>query len=161
MKNGSVGFVEMDDQSPSSGPRVAVPGPRRAKLASITPEGVVLVTLGAERPVLAEIATEVSDRTLLRAIEHGATVLIDFLDGDPERPVILGLLRDRLDVDRQDVSSVTEPRIELTAGETLSLRCGESAIELQKSGHIVIRGGEIRSTASGGNVIQGAHVEIN
>lgn len=152
---------ETSDLGPASRPRETVRGPTCGQLHGITPEGFVLVTWYGGAPQRASFATPLSDRALLRAIELQAAVLIDFLDGDPELPVVTGILRDRLDVDAIDPSTVIEQRIELTAGETLTLRCGESAIELQKDGRVVVRGTEVRSVATGGNTIQGAHVDIN
>ena len=164
-RRGSVSSVEVlareSEGAPPSEARRAARGPTRAQLSGITAEGVVLVTLDGHQAVAAELATGVSDETLLRAIERRGQVLIDFIDGAPNQPVIVGLLRERLDVSSDASHRVTEPNVELTAGESLRLRCGESAIELQKDGRVTIRGSELRSVATGGNLVQGAHVDIN
>ena len=161
MKDDSLNVAELDESAPESRPRTSARRLTRARLAGITPEGVVLVSWRGDEAVTAELAAGMSDQALLQAIERQAQVLIDFVDGDTDQPVILGLLRDRLDVGRHAVGEVTEPWVELTAGESLRLRCGESAIELEKDGRVVIRGVEVRSVATAGNLIQGAHVDIN
>jgi hypothetical protein len=135
--------------------------PVRGNLSDITPEGFLLVTWGDAAPVRASIAVGASHQALLRAIEERAPVLLHFLDGDAAQPVIVGLLRDRLDVDAADPSLVIAPRIELSASREILLRCGESAVELHEDGRVVIRGTDVQSVSAGTNAIKGACVDIN
>jgi hypothetical protein len=153
-------LVRTQDAEPS--PRATrARAPVRGTLEDITPEGFVLVSWGGATKVRAAIAADASHQALLRAIEARAPVLLEFLDGDPAQPVIIGLLRDRLDVDVADPRVVTEHLIELSASHELSLRCGESAVELHQDGRVVIRGTDIQSVSTGTNAIKGAYVELN
>jgi Domain of unknown function (DUF6484) len=164
-----VGETAEMEAAPPSGRRGnaarAARGPAAGRLAGVTADGRLLVTWGepAGPAVAAWIATGASSRALLDAVETRAPVLLDFLEGDGERPVILALLRERLDVDAEDAAQAiaVEPRIELRAGEDLSLTCGESEIHLRQDGRVTIRGTHVESLSTGAVRIKGASVGIN
>lgn len=132
-----------------------------AGLVGIDVSGRPLVDWGlGERP--AEILAACSDTELVAAIRARRRVAIDFLDGDPERPVILGLLRSRLGGDDADDASRSSERfIDIASTQGIVLRCGESAIELHPNGRVVIRGVDVVSIADGTNKVLGATVAIN
>lgn len=110
------------------------------------------------------------------------SVLLGFEGIDTSRPIILGLLRDRLPAAAPVAAapaasatpSATPPgsglprvarvdgrRVELSAQDELELRCGRACITLRSDGTIVIKGGELHSRASGRNRITGSTVAIN
>ena len=86
-----------------------------------------------------------------------------FEEGNPFRPVIVGLLRQspskaengtiRVDADAH--------RLVLEASSEVVLRCGEASITLTRDGRVTIRGASLLSRSSGPNRIKGASVQIN
>jgi hypothetical protein len=91
-----------------------------------------------------------------------------FEQGDPGKPIILGLLADPL----EEVIALTEheepkevlldgKRITLEAQEEIQLKCGEGSITLRKDGKIIIKGTHLLSRSTGSNRIKGGSVQIN
>ncbi|WP_437655271.1 DUF6484 domain-containing protein [Sorangium sp. So ce1182] len=145
---------------PSAADRVR--GPTAGSLASVRPDGSVLVRWsGQNEPVAAAIAAHLPRQALLDAILARADVLLDFLDGDIGRPVILGLLRHRIDITDERRASFDLDDFTLHAPKNLVLECGESSISLTHTGRITIRGTEIVSESTGAVKLKGAHVELN
>lgn len=94
----------------------------------------------------------------------GAPVVLGFEGNDTSRPVILGLVRDTLMaplLPLQAVVRVEGRRLELSASDEISLRCGRASITLRADGAVLIKGGELVSRASGRNRITGSTVAIN
>jgi hypothetical protein len=52
-------------------------------------------------------------------------------------------------------------RVVFRAEQEIVLECGASSIVLMKDGHVVIKGAQVVSRASGANKIKGATVSIN
>src|SRR5689334_23191671 len=103
-KRHALKLLKSDSALPASASR-PIPTMRRpvaGRLEGVTPDGRLLVSWGnpAVEPAPAWIATSASARALLDAAEARGPVLLDFLEGNPGRPVILALLRERLDIDR-------------------------------------------------------------
>lgn len=146
------------DQAPESGRRAGL-WPTRARLWDITAEGQVLAVWrgGPPRPVL--IAGMSHDR-VLAGVRARHEVLLTFLDGDPEQPVIAGELHASLDLDPQRTAA-REPVLELAAERELVLRCGESAIVLRADGRVEIRGADIEAISSSALHLRGGYVGIN
>jgi len=89
----------------------------------------------------------------LRREDVGREVLIAFDSGDPLRPVVLGITRDRLAGPDADV---------LVEGEdSISIRCGKASITLNRSGKVEIRGTHLVSRSSGANKIKGGSIRLN
>jgi hypothetical protein len=102
----------------------------------------------------------------LGASHIGRQVVLMFEDGDPQRPIIMGVLRPlrawplpespaELEVDADG------ERLILTAKEELVLRCGQACITLHRDGKISIRGVHVVSHAAGVNRIRGGSVQLN
>lgn len=102
-------------------------------------------------PVPARVFTA-GDATLwASAAAERLPVALAFCDGDPRQPLVLGV---------EQVSGV--PReVEIRAGETLRLRCGEASITLRRDGKVVVRGVQVETRARGLNRIKGGAVRIN
>jgi hypothetical protein len=96
----------------------------------------------------------------------GQQVLALFENGDPQRPVVVGVLR----VDRTIAPTSLSDNVEVSAdGERmivnaqreLVLRCGKASISLQQDGTVRIVGERILSRATGPNRVQGGSVLLN
>jgi hypothetical protein len=107
-----------------------------------------------------------------RASSRGLQVLLVFEQGDPNRPVVVGIVQAALPAEHVDLAREVahgEPRtaildgrhVELRGNDEVTLVCGKSSITLTRDGRITLRGTEIVSRASGTNKIRGASVSIN
>lgn len=116
----------------------------------------------------------------------GRQIAILFAEGNPEKPVIMGLIHSVLDellenFELKTESQVsTEPqhapsspaqtiddvrldgkRVVLEGKQEIVLKCGDASITLTKAGKIIIRGKYLLSRSSGVNRIQGGSVKVN
>jgi len=92
----------------------------------------------------------------------GRQVVLMFEEGDPKRPVVMGLVEDRDAGVRQPVELMLDKtRLVFTAEEELVLRCGKASITLTRAGKVLIRGAYILNRSSGVNRIKGGSVQIN
>jgi hypothetical protein len=107
------------------------------------------------------IAVEALTTIRLSEQDAGREATLAFVDGDPERPVVLGLLQERRAEPAPWKIEVKGTRIVLSAAEEVVLRCGKSSITLTRAGKVLIRGAYVSSRASGVNRIKGASVQIN
>ncbi|CAE6781743.1 conserved hypothetical protein [Nitrospira defluvii] len=99
-------------------------------------------------------------------------VLLVFEGGDPGRPIIVGVMEDRIEriasmvlaadeTERPKEMVIDGERLIIEGKEEIVLRCGSGSITLRKDGKIVIRGAHILSRSSGPHRIQGGSVSIN
>lgn len=99
------------------------------------------------------------------AEDVGREVVLVFDEGDPTKPIIIGVITQpaaapvvgRKPVDLQ----VDQDRLLLTAKEQIVLRCGKSCITLTAAGKVLITGEYLLSRSSGVNRIKGGSVQIN
>jgi hypothetical protein len=97
----------------------------------------------------------------------GREAVLVFDDGDPRKPIILGLLHAAgqvpatADEPEPLTASVGDEQITLTARNEIVLRCGKASITLTKAGKVLIRGAYLLSRSSGVNRIKGGSVQIN
>jgi len=103
----------------------------------------------------------------------GRDIALLFEEGDPERPIVMGLIQapdgDFFDVSTRSQIDKREPvhvevdgeRVTFTAEKEIILRCGKASITLKKEGKIIIRGAYLSSRSSGVNLIRGGSVQIN
>ena len=132
-------------------------------------DGRPLVTFAgcANGPLPAKSLIVVPRDSLIEAM----SVLPAFEAGDLSKPVILGVLHDRIHPPDPDQRLAAEPQTKRVTidGDTLTLeatrevvlRCGKSSITLKKDGSIYVKGTRILSRASQTNKIKGASVGIN
>ena len=108
----------------------------------------------------------------------GAEVALMFEGGDPQRPLIMGLIvnpgqRDEpVEIPVLTASGAaktqvqidnTEPQdFQLIEGkEMVVLKCGRASITLTKEGKVLIRGAYVSSRSSGVNRLKGGSIHIN
>jgi hypothetical protein len=105
----------------------------------------------------------------------GTPVLLMFEGADPERPIIVGLLRDPIASTTQGTEAteiqvdagaardalVDGERMVIEAEREIVLRCGKSSLVLCRDGRVLIRGTNLISRSSGPNRIKGASISLN
>jgi Domain of unknown function (DUF6484) len=96
----------------------------------------------------------------------GKKVLLQFERGDPNRPIILGLLREGEgwplpDPPGQVQVEADGARLIVSAKEQLVLKCGKASITLTKAGKVLIQGAYVSNRSSGVMRIKGGSVQLN
>ncbi len=113
----------------------------------------------------------------------GRQVALLFAQGDPARPVIMGLIHSPLnalienfelsiqsaDLHHEEMQNdaplddvkIDGTRVVLEGKEEIVLKCGDASITLTKAGKIIIRGKYILNRSSGVNRIMGGSVQVN
>jgi hypothetical protein len=92
----------------------------------------------------------------------GQKVVLMFEEGDPRRPVIMGLVEDPSAKRRPPVElQLDKKKFVFTAEQEIVLRCGRASITLTRAGKVLIRGAYILNRSSGVNRIKGGSVQIN
>ncbi|MEX1363243.1 MAG: DUF6484 domain-containing protein [Nannocystaceae bacterium] len=100
---------------------------------------------------------------LSRALDQRHPVLLLFEDGDPGRPIIVGLLHDRAPEPARPPVEVEADgrRVLVEAEDELVLRCGQASLVLRRNGRVLVRGTYVETRAKGVNRIKGGSVQIN
>jgi hypothetical protein len=129
--------------------------PRVARLKSVDPNGVVRVDVPGYGEISARLLSSVSRRTLERASE-GRELLVLMENGDPAKPIVVGILEDPV----RDIMDDNDERV-IEARGSITLVCGEASLTLHADGRVVTRGVNVVSVASEQQRIQGAVVRIN
>jgi hypothetical protein len=135
-------------------------GVRRGLLVAIGGDGTPKVDFDGnpEREPIAAVSTvAIAER------DTGREAVLMFEDGDPRRPIILGLVRPHASqpTTQSGEVSVDGEQVTLTAEKEVVLRCGHASITLTRAGKILIRGKYVLSRSSGVNRIKGGSVQIN
>ena len=96
----------------------------------------------------------------------GASIVLMFDQGDPDRPVVLGILQGQPGCDAGDEHLQVEvdqggQRVIVSASEQLVLRCGKASITLTKAGKVLVEGTYVSNRSTGLNRIKGAAVQLN
>jgi hypothetical protein len=145
--NSQVRLLELSSGDGRDLKREHAPAITVGQIASIDGQGRVLVSLDNGLAVPARLSSTVRRAEVLEAMALGTPVLLLLEKGVEAHPILVGLVRDRLE----------EPE----APQELALSCGESSITLRRDGKIIIKGEEIVSRARGVNKVKGAIVKIN
>lgn len=141
------------------------------RLVEIEDGGVPLVDYPGnpdDRPLLAMTTSRCNEDDV------GLSVALLFADGDPAKPLIIGLIQNPLQesveagfLDGPDSETAaieaqfSGRRVVLTAETELVLKCGKASITLTRAGNILLRGAYLLSRSSGVNRIKGGSVQIN
>ena len=148
----------------------ATASPVVAHLAEPGDSGQVLVEYNGNSPVPARLLSHLDRRELMKPENAGREVLLVFEQGNPELPIIVGIMENIVDdmvaTEFDQPTQVTEATVDgkkvtFSAENEIVLQCGKSSISLNKEGEIVISGTKLISRASGINRIKGGSVEIN
>lgn len=136
--------THVDRQSSSPG------GLTRARVVNVSAEGEVIVTLAKGRTQLCCDVLHTSERPPPQ-LEPGDAVLVTMPTAPDENGCVLG----RIGPHRMPARVVVE------AGEALTLRCGDTSIELRADGRLLIHGTDVVTRARRTNRIKGGTVAIN
>ena len=99
-------------------------------------------------------------RTIVEDLYTGAPVLLAFEQGDPTRPIVLGLVKNRIRTAGSELR-LAAGRVLIEAHEAISIQCGEARIEASKDGKLKLGGKDVVSRASRTNKVQGSTVKLN
>jgi hypothetical protein len=127
-------------------------------------EGEVPLVVFAGQPGTAAIAARTTVDVYGEQI--GKDVVLQFEAGDPQRPIVMGVIRqprawptgerpEQVEVDADG------ERLVVTAKEQIVLRCGKASITLTKAGKVLIQGAYVSTRSTGVNRIKGGSVQIN
>jgi hypothetical protein len=135
----------------SDSPSVSV-----ARLAAIDGEGRPWIAFSddSDCPLLARHTCAISPADL------GREVVLGLEDGDPMKPIILGLLQASVQTTPVQLS-VDEQDLTVQAERQITLQCGKASITLTRAGKVLIRGAYVSTRSSGVNRIKGGSVQIN
>jgi len=102
----------------------------------------------------------------LHGTHIGSPVVLVFEQGDPARPIVVGVLRGRAGWPLADVAAQVEvdadgQRMVVSAREQLVLRCGQASITLTKAGKVLVEGSYVLSRSTGVNCIKGGSIQLN
>jgi len=128
--------------------------PLIGEVCEIAPDGMVLVDFPANPlgPIKA--------RTLVEDLYAGAKVLVVFEQGDPARPIVLGVVHDRVRSKVRDLH-LKAKTVLIEAEDMFSLQCGEARVEASKDGKLKLGGKDVVSRATRTNKVQGSTVRLN
>ncbi len=143
-------------------PAARIDGVITATLIGFKDEGRTPLVLWAGQSAAVAAATVVD----VHGAHVGRQIVLVFENGDPQRPVIMGLLRTApawpLPEKPANVEVTADgERLVVTAKEQLVLRCGKATITLTKAGKVLIEGAYVSNRSSGVMRIKGASVNIN
>jgi len=138
--------------------------PRLGRIVGLDGRGRALVSFAGSPPISASTLGPVTRAELEQAAREQRSVVLAFLDGRADAPVLLSLHGpepepasepDPIELDVDGERRVVEASRELT------LRCGEASITLRSDGTITIRGRDVTSWARRRQRIRGGSVSIN
>ena len=128
-------------------------------------------------PLPARATVALDPEAALAAAAGSREALLVFEDGDPARPIVVGLLQPALPTmidlvldgepaaekapEDPQTAVIDGKRVVLEGEDEVVLRCGEASITLRRNGKVVIRGAYVESHAAGTNRIKGGSVRIN
>jgi len=139
-------------------------GPVIGELVAMADGGRVPLVCYGGQPTLAALRAEsIPD---LHGAHIGRRVLLCFDQGDPARPIVVGVLQEDetrvLPREQAEVEVISDgQRLILSAKQQIVIRCGRSSITLTQSGKVLIQGDYVVSCSTGTNRIKGGSVQIN
>ncbi|GAB4229302.1 MAG: hypothetical protein OHK0028_03320 [Deltaproteobacteria bacterium] len=148
--------------------------PCYGRLVGKNPEGNVLVEIDGLGRRVARSIEGLDPNGLSRENNIGREVLLLFAGGDPDQPVIVGLMAESGGGARAaapglvpgdgvlpEEARIDGRRLVIEGHEEVVLKCGKGSITVRADGKVVIRGTNLLSWSSGTNRIKGGSVSIN
>jgi hypothetical protein len=155
-------------------PKKLIEGCKVGQVVEVSEHGQVLVDFpgNLHGPLTARLTGSVKAADLRQAAISGCELLLTFVNGDPEQPIIIDTIhglaepplpQEPLTLRSEELQDVTidGKRITFDAREEVVLRCGKASITLTKAGKVLIRGAYLLTRSSGVNRIKGGSVQIN
>lgn len=134
-------------------------------------EARVIYPGGGDVPLRARSLAAFDDAALEEAARAGAEAVLLFEEGDPARPLLVGLLRSRSPlVDallvrplprKEAVARVDGRRVVIEGQEEVSLKCGEASLTLRRDGVAILKGVNVVTQAKRVNKVRGGKVQVN
>ncbi len=139
-----------------------IPGIVVGTIGGASPDGKPLVRWESENEELQAIpAAWFSDPPDWDACK-GSRCIVGFENGDPDKPLLLGLLDAPATPVKTRAAASTNPEVlHLESEKELVLKCGKAQVSLRADGRVVILGGYVVSRSRGVNKIKGGSVQIN
>jgi len=135
--------------------------------------GLLVDFPGSGGPVPARSIVPLDKAAAERAAKEKQGAVLQFENGDPRLPVLMGLLQPAVQTPLLDAllsapatgapleAKVDGRRVVIEGQQEIVLRCGQASITLQKNGKVVVRGTYLETRATGTNRIKGGSVQIN
>lgn len=93
--------------------------------------------------------------------DGGRDAALLFENGDPSRPILVGLIQNCVNKLRPVGAEVDNEMLEFRAEKQIVFRCGEASITLTRAGKVLIRGKYVLSSSSGVNMVKGGVIHLN
>ena len=178
-------ILPLEDRSESSVQTEDIGGSLLRQLVESQPRGVRAATVPSHPVVGTLVALDLDGHTALvtaplhfetalrarsvvnlSAADIGGSVVLMFDNGQPERPLVMGVLKDRDGWPLAQAPGQVEvhadgSRMTVSATDELVLRCGKASITLTKAGKVVVRGTHVASHSDGVNRLTGGSVQLN
>ena len=102
----------------------------------------------------------------LQGTSMGTAIVLQFDQGDINKPVVLGVIQTPDDATESLSSENIQlecdgKRLLVSAQDEIVLRCGDASITLTRAGKVLINGNYVSSRAKGTHRIKGGNVQIN
>jgi uncharacterized protein DUF6484 len=138
------------------------------RIVEITEEGCPIVRYG-DAGTRSQARLALSDGPGEQQDWIGLPVLLVLENGNPDRPIIVGFVRDTLSSARAAANrpepaqsvEIDGKAVTLEGRESVVIRCGDASITLRADGQVVIKGRRLTSRAAETHKIRGASVLIN
>jgi len=162
-----------DDFSMLSSRPIGSPQPHMAALSGGAATGRLHGFDLEDRPLISGLAQVPGEvvvaRTTVPLLRQmiGESIVVLYEQGDPYRPIIVGVLQERArqlkptEKPQQLSIQADDDRYVVTAEREIVLRCGDASITLTRAGKVIIKGNYIISRSTGYNKIKGAAIDIN
>jgi len=155
----------------SSRSRPLAAQPCLGRIVALDPDGVRVVFAGRPEPTVARVLGSVPPEQLEAARLDARPILLSFLEGRADAPVIVSLASmadlqpPELPEPEEEVEVVVDgsalEREVIEAKDELVLRCGAASITLKADGTVRVTGRDITSWARRRHRIRGGSVAIN
>jgi hypothetical protein len=150
---------------PTTGREELVQPPRIGRITAVDEAGIVSVWMPGQGPMQARLAVSATLEQIKRAIETQQSVLLLIEDRAPERPIIIGFVEDRVNLEPSPPqvveADVDGKRVRVVGKDEIVFECGSASITLRRNGRVVIKGAYVETHSDGTNRIKGGQVRIN